>query len=198
MHRISFSYIYEKWESLRTIEPYQLIFKWSSWYVWGYCLKRQAFRLFKLNRLWSLETDTDTFASRKLPDLELDRHVSEARIHLRALFEESQKYRLVEEYGPDCFQRKPEGGLLFERDFSSCSNMREWILSFGGRVEVLEPEQLRADLRQQAKKMLELYQEHDIELSCMFWYNGGTGKNGAKCQNRDVDCYALSVPTVSR
>ncbi len=44
MHRISFSYIYEKWESLRTIEPYQLIFKWSSWYVWGYCLKRQAFR----------------------------------------------------------------------------------------------------------------------------------------------------------
>lgn len=159
---ISFRYYYEKGESQRTIEPYRLIFKWSAWYVWGYCLQRQDFRLFKLNRLWNLETSTNIFAPRELPHLELDQYFSENRIHLKALFEKGQKYRLIEEYGPDCFQSSPEDSLLFERDFVSYSNMREWVLSFGSQVEVLEPEQLRADLRQQAEKILDKYKEHDI------------------------------------
>jgi len=159
---ISFRYYCEKGVSHRIVEPYKLIFKWSAWYVWGYCLERQDFRLFKLNRLWSLEAGTELFAPREFPDLELDRYFSEGGLHLRALFEESQKYRLVEEYGPDCFRAGPAGGLLFEQDFSSYSNMREWVLSFGGQVEVLEPEQLRADLWRQAEKMMKFYQEHDI------------------------------------
>ena len=159
---LSFSYYYEKGESRRTVEPYRLIFKWSAWYVWGYCLERQDFRLFKLNRLWDLETGTNSFVPRDLPDLELDQYFSAGGIHLKALFEENQKYRLIEEYGPDCFQIGPKGRLLFERDFVSFVNLREWVLSFGSQVEVLEPERLRADLRRQAEKMLEIYQEHDI------------------------------------
>ncbi len=159
---ISFCYCYEKGDTQRTIEPYKLIFKWSAWYVWGYCLERQDFRLFKLNRLWDLETGTNSFVPRDLPDLELDQYFSAGGIHLKALFEENQKYRLIEEYGPDCFQIGPKGRLLFERDFVSFVNLREWVLSFGSQVEVLEPERLRADLRRQAEKMLEIYQEHDI------------------------------------
>lgn len=159
---ISFRYYYEKGESYRTIEPYKLIFKWSAWYVWGYCTQRQGFRLFKLNRLWNLEMGTDRFVPRELPPLELDQYFSKNRIHLKALFEKDQKYRLIEEYGPDCFQPSLENSLLFEWDFASYSNMREWVLSFGSQVEVLEPEQLRADLRQQAEKILDKYKEHDI------------------------------------
>lgn len=154
---LSFSYFYEKGEDRRTIEPYRLIFKWSDWYVWGYCLERQDFRLFKLNRLWDWEAGTDSFAPRDLPDLEPDQYFSAGGIYLKALFEENQKYRLIEEYGPNCFQTGPKGRLLFERDFVSFSNLREWVLSFGSQVEVLEPERLRADLRQQAKEMLKIY-----------------------------------------
>lgn len=159
---ISFYYYYEKGEVHRTIEPYKLIFKWSSWYVWGYCLERQDFRLFKLNRLWNLDPNADTFAPRELLDLNLDQYFSAGRIHLKALFDKGQKYRLVEEYGPDCFQPGPEDSLLFDWDFVSYSNMREWVLSFGSQVEVLKPPQLRKDVQRQAEKMLEKYKEHDI------------------------------------
>ena len=31
------------------------MFQWSAWYVFGYCMEREDFRLFKLNRLWNLE-----------------------------------------------------------------------------------------------------------------------------------------------
>lgn len=47
-----FDYYSEKGLSNRTIEPYFITFKWSSWYVFGYCRDRNSFRLFKLNRLW--------------------------------------------------------------------------------------------------------------------------------------------------
>lgn len=160
--QISFWYYYEKGESCRTVEPYKLTFQWSSWYVWGYCLERKDFRLFKLNRLWRLETGADTFAPRELPDLALDQYFSTGEIHLKALFHENQKYRIVEEYGPECFQPGPEGSLLFERDFVSYSNMLEWVVSFGGQAEVLEPLRLRKDIQHQAEKMLEKYKEHDI------------------------------------
>lgn len=34
---ISFRYYYGQGESDRKIEPYRLVFKWSSWYVFGFC-----------------------------------------------------------------------------------------------------------------------------------------------------------------
>lgn len=155
---LSFDYYYEKGECRRTMEPYKLVFRWSAWYVWGWCLDREAFRLFKLNRLWDLELGTEPFEARELPpeELDFDRRFSAGAYRLKALFAESEKYRLIEEYGPDCYQETPNG-LLLERDFTSYSNMREWVLSFGSRAEVLEPGGLRADLKRQAEAMLKKY-----------------------------------------
>lgn len=49
--KLSFCYYGPGGDSIRLIEPYYLIFKWSSWYVWGWCQERKDFRLFKLNRM---------------------------------------------------------------------------------------------------------------------------------------------------
>ena len=51
---IRFTYFSPKETALRTVEPYDLVFQWSSWYVWGWCRTRQDFRLFKLNRMTDL------------------------------------------------------------------------------------------------------------------------------------------------
>ena len=51
---IRFTYFSPRETALRTIEPYDLVFQWSSWYVWGWCQTRQDFRLFKLNRMTDL------------------------------------------------------------------------------------------------------------------------------------------------
>lgn len=52
---LEFLYFSPREESCRRIEPYYLIFRWSSWYVWGWCTRREDFRLFKLNRMEELE-----------------------------------------------------------------------------------------------------------------------------------------------
>ena len=58
-HIIQFMYYAPSGESNRRVEPYYLVFQWSSWYVWGWCLERKDYyRLFKLNRMdCVVETD---------------------------------------------------------------------------------------------------------------------------------------------
>ncbi|MFQ7077557.1 MAG: WYL domain-containing protein [Christensenellaceae bacterium] len=43
-----------------------MIFRWSSWYMFGYCLDKAAYRLFKLNRLWKLQLLNEPFSPREL------------------------------------------------------------------------------------------------------------------------------------
>ena len=153
---ISFQYYYKKGEGIRRIEPYHLIFKWSSWYVFGYCLDREAYRIFKLNRLWDICFLEQSFTPRKIPEQELqfDNYFSSDSIHLKALFSPSEKYRLIEEYGVDSYDITDTGELLLERDFVSYENMRSWIFSFGDKVSVIEPVQLYEDRRQQAENIV--------------------------------------------
>ena len=50
-HLVEFKYYAPSGESSRMIEPYYLVFQWSSWYVWGWCTSCEDYRLFKLNRM---------------------------------------------------------------------------------------------------------------------------------------------------
>lgn len=154
-----FQYLSAKGEQRRVIEPYRLVFQWSAWYVWGYCKTREDFRMFKLNRLWNLEVSAETFPPRPLPETGFGPEFSGEVFHLKAVFAPEQRFRLVEEYGLDCCTRNEDGSLLLEREFVNYSYMREWVLSFGDSAYVLEPEQLRTDLRCQAENLLKAYRD---------------------------------------
>ncbi|MCB6603673.1 WYL domain-containing protein, partial [Erysipelatoclostridium ramosum] len=47
--------------STRTVEPLQLLFKGSAWYLIGYCTQKQAQRYFKLNRMENLQHTKEHF-----------------------------------------------------------------------------------------------------------------------------------------
>ena len=113
-HRtIRFAYFSPKGESERTIEPYYLVFHWSTWYVWGWCRTREDFRLFKLNRMTDLVSG-EPFPPHPapLPDLAPER-IFPAKYHVTVLFDPACRWRLVEEYGAERFTVEPDGRLLF-------------------------------------------------------------------------------------
>lgn len=174
---LSFRYYYGKGEVWRRIEPYRLIFKWSSWYVLGFCLDKEDYRLFKLNRLWDLQMDEETFCKREIPEeaLSVGDYLTKGNFHLKAVFEECEKYRLIEEYGIDSFCAREDKKLLFERTFASYENMREWVFSFGDKVNVLAPEKLQEDRRRQAENILHMNRDKD------------GGEDGDKDDDRDGD-----------
>ena len=66
-HLISFRYYAPSGESERTVEPYYLVFRWSSWYLWGWCADRKDYRLFKLNRMDKVAETDKEFICRDAP-----------------------------------------------------------------------------------------------------------------------------------
>jgi len=156
---IAFVYYSEKGESERTIEPYRILFQWSAWYVYGYCSAQGDFRLFRFNRLWELRNTSTFFEPRPLPDEKtaFENYFQTETVELTALFDVRAKYRLIEEYGPDCFTVFESGGLLFRRSFSSVSYVTRWLFSFGDQVKVLAPSFLITTLREQAENMVRQY-----------------------------------------
>ncbi|MDE7177245.1 MAG: YafY family transcriptional regulator [Lachnospiraceae bacterium] len=156
-NKVSFTYFSPKGESVRWVEPYYLVFQWAGWYLWGWCERREDFRLFKLMRMTELYVQ-DTFVKRTVapPDLSDDR-VFPPVFQIKAKIHPSCKWRLIEEYGPESFQVLPDGMLLFSTSFSDHDNVIGWIASFGGRAELLEPEYLRRDVLRFAEGICERY-----------------------------------------
>ncbi len=160
-HRtISFTYFSPKGESVRAVEPYYLLFHWSAWYVWGWCQTREAFRLFKLNRMAAL-TAGELFAPRSapLPDLEPER-IFPANEQVAVRFAPACRWRLVEEYGVDSFTVEPDGWLRFTGGFPDADSALSWVLTFGDKAELLEPEELRKQLGALAEILADRYRRN--------------------------------------
>ena len=157
---LQFVYYAPKGEAVRCIEPYYLLFRWSSWYVWGWCLKREDFRLFKLNRMDEVQLSGREYTRRQvpMPDLSNER-IFPGRIRVRAVFEPDCKWRLVEEFGPRCFQVQPDGKLLFQADYTDEEHLITWLLSFRDKAELLEPEEIREKMRQSIFQMERKYEK---------------------------------------
>lgn len=160
--QIAFRYFAPGGESIRAAEPYYLIFKWSSWYVWGWCRKREDFRMFKLNRMEELKKMEENFVPRKvpMPDLSNER-IFPANIRIKALFEPDAKWRLVEEFGPHCFRKQEDGRLLFEMDYTDEDSLTGWLLTFGAKVKVLEPAAVREKILKTAENIISVYRREE-------------------------------------
>lgn len=155
---IRFLYYSPKGEAMRCLEPYYIVFQWSNWYVWGWCREREDFRLFKLNRMAELSCTGEIFEKQQdvQPDFSNERVFPE-NYRIKARFAPECKWRLVEEYGSGCYTEAADGTLLFSIGYTNRENLLSWILSFGDKAELLEPEELRRELARLGKGIWEKY-----------------------------------------
>lgn len=120
------------------MEPYYLVFQWSSWYVWGWCLERKDYRLFKLNRMDRVAEMDKEFACRNapMPDLSNEK-IFPGGIKVKALFTPDMKWRLVEEFGPHCFTESDDGRLLFTADYTDMEKVEFFTYDEGMCVQCM-------------------------------------------------------------
>lgn len=161
---VKFEYYSPKGNSEREIEPYYLIFKWSSWYVYGYCLLRNDFRLFKLNRMTKI-AHVRNFVKRgdvPMPDLSNER-VFPSKGKVKAVFDPSMKWHLIEDYGIESFTELSDGKLLFEHEYADDDGLLSWMLSMRDKVTVIEPETIRQKLFHIATELTEKYRKESVK-----------------------------------
>ena len=156
---IAFHYCYNKGEADKLIEPYLIVFKWSDWYVFGFCKERQDFRMYKLRRLWNLTVTDDIFSIREIPEekKQFGSHMTDDYI-IPAVYDSSVKYRLVEEYGHTCFTEQEDGKLYTEWGFTTQKDAVEWFLSFGNKVKVLAPPEMVELMKSTLDSIKKLYE----------------------------------------
>ena len=155
---VKFRYYAPSGETERRVEPYYLVFRWSSWYLWAWCQKRKDYRLFKLNRMDGVEKTGKHFECREaaMPDLSNEK-IFPGGIKVKALFDADQKWRLVEEFGTSCFTENDDGKILFTAEYTDMENLITWILTFGDKAEVLEPKEAREKIRTMTEAMIKNY-----------------------------------------
>lgn len=157
---IEFDYCAPVGEGQRNIEPYLLVFQWSSWYVWGYCCDREDFRLFKLNRMLSLINTGQCFEGREVIPYETSAQAAfPVNIEVTVLCEPQIKWKLLEEYSAESYEEREDGKLLFRFGFTNKENLMSWLLSLGNQAELLEPESIRRELAVLTEEMYKIYHQ---------------------------------------
>lgn len=156
---IEFDYYYEKGLTHRRIEPCFVIFQWTAWYVFGFCLERQDWRMFKLARLWDLQLCVETYVQREIPleKRDFNAHLPDDK-KLVVLFDPSVKYQLIEAFGLDCFTQTEDGRLRLETGYTRREYTINWLLGFGNRAKVIEPMDMADEIKRIAEKIIQNYE----------------------------------------
>lgn len=84
---------------------------------------------------------------------------SSGSIRLKALFEQDATIHLEETPLSDDqkLTPQPDGMVVVEATVADTGQLRWWLLGFGGRIEVLEPLELREAMKKHARQMTERY-----------------------------------------
>lgn len=154
---VTFQYSNVKGEqSTRRVEPLKLCFKGGAWYLYGYCKERLDFRFFKLRRMKKLEM-TGEVVEKKASGrvLKVENYFNEEYVRLKLHLSSDVTYRVYEEF--ETYEKQEDGSFIAEIDYPKGEWIFYYILTFGENCEVLEPEDIRKDMKLHLQNMINLY-----------------------------------------
>lgn len=160
---VRFDYINAKNErTTRNMEPIRLHFKYSNWYIYGFCRTRRDYREFRLSRMMNCSLAQETFQPHLDAPIETD------------LLQQDQVSEVVFRVGPKALAEAMDHFHQADKQFHDDGSMTmqipvyqplkagwlcSFLLSLGSGVEVLEPLELREIIKEKLKKTLQLYEE---------------------------------------
>lgn len=140
--------------SRRSFDPYQVWYQNGGLYVIGHDHQGHELRTFAIERIHSVKPREEHFPEPK--DFDFEKHqasafgvVAEAPLPVRLRFSGRRAFYIKDRTWHHSQRLKDEAGgaLLLEMEVGASDELKQWILSFGADVEVLQPESLRDQLR---------------------------------------------------
>lgn len=156
-------------ETVRRVEPMGLVLKGYKWYLHGYCLEREDYRIFRLSRIRDLQTQAETFQRR---DMELEKLNEKWRqlpdrpgplVDVVLHFSSALKAVVADRFDEDDIERQPDGSLLVRTTMPDQDWLISFLLSFRNEMRVLEPARLAAAVKTAALEIAGLYS--DVEFN---------------------------------
>lgn len=150
--------------TVRKIEPYTVIFKEGDWYVIGYCHFKEGVRTFKISRIKSIENTSDIYM-RPL-NFSLREYLKnnwgvftegQQEIVIRfdsamADFIKLSKWNVNQQISDNL-----DGSIIFRAFVSELDEIKNWVLAFGSHAEVIAPDTLRGEIKNEIKELSKKY-----------------------------------------
>ena len=148
----------------RLIEPYQLLFKEKEWYLQGYCLNRNDFRIFKLSKMSKVHKTDINFIKRSTPDMvSLFKQDMKTKVFkIKLLIDSSILERILDYCDERDIHPFKDNKYLADFDFIEDNYSYGILMSFGDKCLCLAPEHVRNELIQRTEKLWRLYNKQEI------------------------------------
>lgn len=142
----------------RMVEPYQLHFSETSWYLRGFCLHRMRYRAFKLSRIDHLQVNEKTFNPRDYSlDQEYESSYQPELVAVRALISPSVKDQFIERYGRKSIENYSSDLFLATIHVPQSHIGFQFLASFGTNLKVVEPQSYAEEFRNYLLEMVNQY-----------------------------------------
>ena len=153
-----------KKETRRKVEPYKLWFLDGTFYMIGHCKWIKEIRIFALDRIKMLTLTDEIF---EVPDdFDVDDYIGSSfgAFHgkpekIKVLFSADIAGYIKEKIWHETQKMydNPDGSILFEADMACTKDIKAWIMRWGSKAIVLEPEGLREEIQAEAIGMMAGY-----------------------------------------
>jgi predicted DNA-binding transcriptional regulator YafY len=160
-----------KKESKRKVDPYKVWFFNGTFYLIGLCHVREEVRVFALDRIKMLHQTKDTF---EVPeDFSLDEFTGPSfgvfqgePVKVKVWFHPDAAGYIKEKIWHETqeLHTQKDGSIIFEAEVAGTDEIKFWVMSWGSKALVLEPESLRDEIRAEAEAMQEEYTRRADEL----------------------------------
>jgi predicted DNA-binding transcriptional regulator YafY len=156
--RVHFSYVSREEESSqREFDPYGLVFRNSRWYAVGHCHLREDIRTFRLDRLMQLRKLDATFQRPR--DFDAAAHLNwqfidsgSRSIPVELLLHTNLTVASAELGGGLLLAQRE--GVRWQAQACSLSGFARHLTQLPFRFEILQPPELKTELRKQAERLL--------------------------------------------
>lgn len=144
--------------SSRSAEPEKLIFKDNAWYLLAFCRTRREHRTFRISRLKKLEILPETFAPKTAAgQASREKEFSRPLVELKLRVQPGALNRVYDYFDDSHITPNQDGSSTLKVALPDGEWVYGYILSFGGSVEVLEPETVRAALADRLRQAVRIY-----------------------------------------
>jgi predicted DNA-binding transcriptional regulator YafY len=148
----------------RKVAPYKIWFFDGTFYLIGHCGLREDIRIFAMDRIQNFEPTDETF---EMPlDFNIDDFMKSSfgvfqgepvKVRIRFAADSADYIREKIWHATQQIEAQNDGSIIFEAEVAGIEEIKFWILKWGAKATVLEPESLRDAIHSEAEEMVANY-----------------------------------------
>ena len=142
----------------RTVHPWKIVFRGQAWYLYGYCETKCVNLYFKLSRMMNLKILSEKVQSEyftKIEDKEYKGYTEESSplVTLKMKVSNEDLSRILDDFKADSIEEDTPQTKILTMTVHKMPWLVDYLLSFGSRLTLLEPEEIIKELKTEIHKM---------------------------------------------